>query len=244
MTLFLILLATGGVSALSLVSAWLLLNARVPVHKYTYWLVSLAAGTLMGAAFWHLLPEAIETIDVMPAMTTLVLSFTAFFIIEKVLHWQHCHDTECHEHVYGHLNLIGDAIHNFLDGVTIAAAFVVSPALGLSTTLAIALHEVPQELGDLGVLLHAGFSKRRALLANVLVALTAIVGGVVGWGFSAWAEPVVPYLLPVAAGSFLYIASSDLIPELREEGRLKHVALALGWFGIGLLIMYLALFTE
>ncbi len=243
MTLLQIILATTLVSSISLIAAWFI-SALPGKHKnITFWLVSLSAGTLMGGAFWHLLPEAIESVGVMPTMTTTLGSFVAFYIIEKVLHWQHCHNPS-HEHSFGYLNVVGDAIHNFLDGVSIAAAFVINPLLGINTAFAIALHELPQELGDIGTLMHAGFSRKKALLANFGVALTAVVGGVVGYGLTMYVQAIVPYLLPVAAGSFLYIASSDLIPELRQERDPMRSFWALAWFVLGLVIMYLALFTE
>ena len=139
----------------------------------------------------------------------------------------------------GYLNLIADAIHNFIDGLVIAATFLVDIKLGVATTIAVALHEIPQEFGDFGVLLYSGFSRTKAILSNLLVALTAITGGVLGFYLAGRIDHLVAYLLPLAAGSFIYIAASDLMPEIKQETSLKHSIISFTIFvsGIGLMLL-------
>lgn len=199
-------------------------------------LVALSAGALMGGAFLHLIPEAMEASEYVPMF---VLSgFISFFLIEKILHWRHCHKERCEIHTFGYLNLIGDFVHNFIDGTIIAAAFLTNLNLGLVTTLAIIAHEVPQEIGDFGVLLYSGFRKTRALIMNFLVALTAVLGGVFGFFVSSWISGIIPFLLAFAAGGFVYIASSDLIPEIRKEMRMKRWLFSFVVFLLGIALMY------
>jgi zinc and cadmium transporter len=142
------------------------------------------------------------------------------------------------------MNLVGDSLHNFIDGLVIASVFMVDFKLGITTTLAIALHEIPQEIGDFGVLIHAGFNKGKALVLNYIVATTVILGGVVGYFASFYIEDVMPYLLPIAAGGFIYIASSDLMPEIREETNLKKSIMSFGIFLLGIIFMYTVKFLE
>lgn len=237
MTLFYIIGATLTVSSFSLVGIGLVyyLLKRWPDSILS--LVSLSAGSMMAATFLHILPEVIEEFGAELPLTLTLTSFILFFILEKVLHWQHCHEPNCEVHSFGYLNLIGDSVHNFVDGLIIAAAFSASWELGIAATLAIALHEIPQEIGDFGVLIHSGFSRRFAVLANFGVALTSVAGGIVGYYFVSAIEHAEQFLLPLAAGSFLYIAASDLMPEIRKERQPSKVAFAFGWFmlGIGLL---------
>ena len=154
---------------------------REQLQKWLLSLVAISAGTMLGAAMFHLLPEAAEETESSQLFGLVTIAFVIFFIIEKVLHWRHCHDEECAEHSFGWMNLIGDSIHNFIDGLIIGAAYSVSPSLGIITTLAVMLHEIPQEIGDFGVLLHAGWPVKRALLANFLVATTSVLGGIIGF---------------------------------------------------------------
>lgn len=169
----------------------------------------------------HLLPEAVEEADPNLIFIIFVISFASFFLIEKLLFWRHCHKEECPIHSFGYMNLVGDGIHNFIDGLVIAGAFMINFHLGIATTLAIAAHEIPQEIGDFGVLIHAGFEYKTALIVNYLVALTVVLGGVVGYFFLSFSSNILPYILPVAAGGFVYIAASDLIPEIRREQNKK-----------------------
>jgi zinc and cadmium transporter len=239
-----IVLANVLISVLSLVAAFFLSLSVKKLKTITLWLVSLAAGSLLGGAFWHLLPEAIEVTGVQMSMFLVVFSFVGFYIVEKIIHWQHCHDAECQEHSFGYINLVGDGIHNFIDGLSIAAAFTLDFNLGVATTLAIALHEIPQEMGDLGVLMHAGFSRKKALFSNVMVGLMSVAGGVLGYFLAHVIDGSIVYLLPIAAGGFIYLAASDLIPELKREESLRKSTITLGFLMLGLAIMYLALFFE
>ncbi len=169
----------------------------------------------------------------------MIIGFVAFYMLEKILHWRHCHEGKCDVHVFTYLNLIGDAVHNFLDGIIIAASFVVNTNLGIVTTLAVIFHEIPQEFGDFGVLIYGGFSKAKALTYNFLTALTAVAGAVIGFFLSSAIENSVVFLLPLTAGGFIYIASSDLVPELRKETDIKKSLLPFIFFLLGLGFMWL-----
>jgi len=188
------------------------------------------------------LPESLESLDAMKVFGFVLMGFVLFFLIEKFLHWHHCHKAECKVHPFTYLILIGDGVHNFFDGLIIAASFFVSVPFGIVTTLLILGHELPQELGDFGVLVYGGFSKKKALIYNFLSQLTAIIGGVVGYFLSTSIENIVPYILPFAAGGFLYIAASDLVPELHKEPELKKSLTSFGFFIVGILFMLLIKF--
>jgi len=192
----------------------------------------------MGGAFLHLLPESVELSDGLDVFLFVLVGFALFFLIEKVLHWRHCHKGECKVHTFTYMNLIGDSIHNFIDGLIMATSFVISIPLGMTTTMAIALHEIPQEIGDFGVLIYGGFTKKKALVLNFLTALTAVLGGLIGFFISNMVENVKLFILPFAAGGFLYIAASDLIPEIRKETSLKKSMIYFGIFILGIFIMY------
>ena len=181
-----IILATVVVSFLSFVGIFTLSLKAKMLNKILLILVGLSAGTLMGGAFLHLLPEATEDNTGLDVFVYVLVGFIIFFIIEKVLHWRHCHKGECEIHTFTYMNLIGDSIHNFIDGLIMAASFVVSIPLGITTTIAISSHEIPQEIGDFGVLIYGGFSKKKALLLNFLVALTAVLGGLIGYFKFNW----------------------------------------------------------
>jgi len=235
-----IIFATVLISSGSFIGVLTLALSQNFLSKILMSLVSLSAGTMLAAAMLHLLPESVEALgDTLPFQLTL-LSFIGFFILERFLHWRHCHDKDhLTKHTMGTMNLIADAIHNFLDGVLIAASFATGGGLGIIATLAIALHEIPQEIGDFGVLLHSGFTKRKALLYNVLVSLTAIAGGILGYIASHTMTQFASYLIPVAAGGFIYISASDLIPELKNETSTKRTALMIATFLLGVIIMML-----
>lgn len=234
-----ILLATLLVSSGSLVGALTLTLSRPLLARLLLPLVSLSAGTMLGASFLHLLPESLATLgDTLPLRLALA-AFIGFFLLERVLHWRHCHDEDHLEsHTTGTLNLLGDAVHNFLDGALIAASFATSFELGVISTVAIALHEIPQELGDFGVLLHSGFSRRSALLANVGVSVTALLGGLFGYFASHAVASLSSFLLPIAAGGFIYISASDLIPALKA-GEAKSITPTTLIFLLGIAFMFL-----
>jgi zinc and cadmium transporter len=190
-----------------------------------------------------MIPEASEEASSLAIGLFALVGFASFFIIERVLFWHHCHKYgKCPVHMFTYMNLIGDSVHNFIDGLIMATSFVVSLPLGLTTTMAIALHEIPQEIGDFGVLIYGGFEKRKAIIVNFLIALTAVLGGLIGFFISNMVENVKLFILPFAAGGFLYIAASDLIPEIRKETSLKKSMNYFGIFILGIFIMYAVTF--
>lgn len=236
-----IILATLAISVISLLGVITLSLHDAKVKNFLIVLVGLSTGALMGGAFLHLLPEAqelAENSDVNIFLWVLI-AFVVFFIVEKILHWRHCHKEGCSVHTFGTMNLIGDAVHNFIDGLIIAAAFLVNTDLGLATMLAVALHEIPQEIGDYAVLLHAGYNKTKALIYNFLSAVVAVVGGIAGYYLINNIDSLKLYLLPFAAGGFIYIAASDLLPELRKETNTKKILASFGFFILGIILMFL-----
>lgn len=218
-----ILLSTIIISVCALVGVFTLSIKDALLNKILMRLVALSSGALLGGAFLHLMPEGIKQLDVKLFFSLVLAAIIFYLLVEKLLHWRHCHkgggcDTH---HSMGYMNLIGDSVHNFIDGLVIAGAFVVDIRLGLVTAIAMALHEIPQEIGDFGVLLYSGFTKKRALLMNFLVALATMAGGICGWILAQYSVGAEKYLLPLAAGGFIYIAASDLLPELRKNLSLK-----------------------
>ena len=182
-------------------------------------LLSYATGALLGAAFLGMIPKALEKAPALAISGTVLAGLIAFFILEKLVIWRHCHDEDCEEHSHqgGTLILVGDAFHNFVDGVVIAAAFLASPALGVATALAVIAHEIPQELGDFAILLHSGLSKARAFAYNLLSSLATLPGAVIGWFWLAEVRQAIPYVLAISAASFIYIAVADLVPGLHRR---------------------------
>jgi len=219
----------GSLGGILLGGVLLLMREQVR-GKLVPWLVSYAVGTLLGVALLDVIPEALESLKPAPVFGTLLCGILAFFILEKIVLWHHCHDDHCAEHATAApLILIGHAVHNFIDGTVIAAATYVSIPLGVTTALAVAAHEIPQEVGDFAILLHAGYSRMRALWLNVLSGSSATVGVLVAALAIDRLPHLLPYFLPVAAASFLYIAMSDLIPSLHhnpiEGGAVRQVCL-------------------
>lgn len=206
-------------------------------------LVGLAVGGLFGDAFVHLIPEGFEITD-SPTMTSvyILLGVFAFFILEKFLHWRHEHSCEFEEicvKPVGYINLASDGVHNLIDGLLIGVSYLASIEIGIATTLAIIMHEIPQEIGDFGVLIHAGFTKRRALFFNFLAASLAIAGTIISLAIGETVESYKAIMLPVAAGGFIYIAGSDLVPEMQLESSVKRstiqvLAIAAG---VGLILL-------
>jgi zinc and cadmium transporter len=210
----------GSLGGLLLASTLLLFRDHVRV-KLVPWLVNYAVGTLLGVALLALLPEALQALSPRRVFETLLGGIILFFVLEKLVLWRHCHTNDCEVHGTGaSLILIGDAFHNFVDGAMIGAAVLTSVPLGVSTAIAVATHEVPQEVGDFAVLLHAGYSRRRALLLNVLSGVSAILGAALAVLLVDAMPTLKPYLLCIAASSFLYIAMADLIPDL-HSGRIE-----------------------
>ena len=210
------------------------------LKKILLLLVSFAAGGLLGGAFIHLLPETVAEFGFSVTTSLYVLSgILLFFILEKFIQWRHCHHptTEAHPHPFAYMNLVGDGVHNLIDGMIIAASYIISIPVGIATTVAVIMHEIPQEMGDFGVLVHGGFSRKKALLMNFLTALTALVGAVFVLLLNGTAG-LSAILLPLAAGGFIYIAGSDLIPELHKEIGMKKASLQLVFLVLGIAIMY------
>lgn len=234
----------GFLSALA-ASVFLLLpdpgRTRVLPH-----LISFATGALLGAAFLALLPRAFEGMAAQNVGLTVLAGLLAFFMLEKAVLWRHCHHDECEAHgpgdqqrdaAAGVMVLVGDGIHNLLDGVLIAAAFLTDFHLGVVTSVAVVAHEVPQEVGDLAVLLNAGFTRTRAFITNVLASLASVLGGVVAFFWLERTQELLPYVLAVAAASFVYVAVADLIPGLhrRVDARASLFQILLIGAGVGVI---------
>lgn len=237
---FFALVSVVIVSLVSLVGVTILAVSPERLNRIVFILVSLAVGALFGDAFIHLLPEAYRKFsDNLTVAYLVIAGFFIFFLIEKYLHWHHHHDEDkgVHIHPVGYNNLIADGIHNFIDGVLIGASYLVSLPLGMATTLAVVLHEIPQEIGDFGVLVSAGFTRKRAILVNFLTALTAIVGTIVALSFGASATTLTDYALPFTAGGFIYIAATDLLPTLQKETRISRSVMQIAAIVLGLALM-------
>jgi zinc and cadmium transporter len=231
-----ILAATIIDGLLGLVGVFSLFMKDKTLSKIIIILVAFSAGALLGGGFFHLLAESLQTLDAMTSFGYLFVGFILFFLVEKFLHWHHCHDGRCDEHSFSYMIMFGDAIHNIIDGLVIAASFFVGVPFGIITTVLIIAHEIPQELGDFGVMVYGGFSKKRAIVFTFLAQLTSVLGGIIGF-LLAGSQGFVPFLLPFAAGGFFYIAASDLIPELHKENNLKKSMISFAFFVIGVLFM-------
>ena len=227
-------------SLVSLIGIIFLSVNEKTLNNILFILIGFATGGLLGGAFFHLLPEALEkSSNITLTFLYSILGFIIFFILERYIHWRHCHEEgKCDVHAVSYLSLIGDGVHNLIDGMIIATSFQVNISFGLTTTLAIILHEIPQEIGDFGVLVYGGFSKLKALFYNFLSALTAIIGVFIGYFLTTSIGNFSNVLLPIAAGGFIYIAASDLVPELHKEPDLKKSTLAIITFILGIILMY------
>jgi len=234
----------------SLIGGLLLLSRQKFALKISHFLAAFAAGTLLGAAFFDLLPEALEhaeetggSVDIF--LWTLI-GIIFFFFIERFLHWFHHHeDYHSDEHAKSTVPLIivGDTIHNFLDGIVIALTFLVSIPLGIVTTLAIAAHEIPQEIGDFGLLLHKGVKRRKVILINIMSAAAAFIGAFLAYFLGERIEGILPIALSLTAGFFIYIAASDLIPEIHHENRKGFAFIESVLLLVGILFVYIAVST-
>lgn len=235
----------GGVlmTGIAMVGSVTLLMKPATLDRLLLPLVALAAGSLIGGAFFHMIPAGLEaTGSILGVCITVVAGFLAFFILEQLLHWHHCHraSSECRQPL-SYLVLIGDGLHNFLGGLAIAGTFLIDVRLGITSWIAAAAHEVPQELGDFGVLVHSGWSRRRALLLNALSGMTFLVGGLLTYWLSF--ENDVSWLIALAAGNFIYIGASDLVPEVNKHHTFGTSAVHLLAFVLGLAAMLLARLT-
>lgn len=239
--------AVAVVSGVSLAGALTFVVRPRTLDRAMLALISFAAGALLGDAFIHLLPEIAESeagFDV-AASLALLGGVIAFFVLEKVLHWHHAHYArEEVIHPVAVTNLVGDGLHNFIDGSIVAASFLVSTRLGIATSLAVVLHEIPQELGDFAILVRAGLKPRRALLLNLLSALAAMAGAIATLAVSSIVEGVERALVPVTAGAFVYIASTDLLPELHKEPELGKSVVQLVGVLAGVAVMLSLLVVE
>ncbi|HEB55568.1 MAG TPA: ZIP family metal transporter [Gammaproteobacteria bacterium] len=240
----------GGVLSVLAASVYLLLP-NAPRQRLLPHLVSFAIGALLGAAFLALLPHAMMlSRDFHGLGLTVLLGILAFFSLEKMVLWRHCHAQDCEAHGHnesvnvnaspGILILVGDGLHNMVDGVLIASAFLTDFHLGVVTSLAVAAHEIPQEVGDFAVLLHSGFSRSRALLFNILSSLTSIIGAVVAYYSFEGAQFLLPYVLAIAASSFIYIAVADLIPGLHKRTHFSASVQQLSLILLGVAVIYWA----
>src|SRR3989338_5919985 len=242
------LLSVFLVSLISFIGIFTLLFKPKTLKSILLYFVSFSAGALFGDVFLHLLPESVEKIGFTLSVSLSVLFGIVFsLLIEKFIHWRHCHIPPSKEHVhpFAMMNLLGDATHNFIDGILIAASYLVSIPLGIATTIAVLFHEIPQEIGDFGVLLHGGFTRAKAIMFNFLVALTAVAGAAITLVIGSAAEQAVPFLVPFAASVFIYIAGYDLIPELhKDEANFSESAIHLLWFVLGIGVMLALLLLE
>jgi zinc and cadmium transporter len=227
----------GGVVAV-LLAATVLTVRPAQLERALPRLVNFSTGTLLGAALLGMLPRAVETLPMATAATVLLAGLLSFFVLEKLLLWRHCHKHDCDVHASsGPLLVVGDAFHNFVDGVVIAGAFLSSTSLGVTVALSTIAHEVPQEAGEFMVYLRSGYTRRKALVLNVATSLTSVVGAVVGYLFLAGTLVVVPYLLAFAAAGFLYVALADLVPGQRGKTSLALTALDLFLVAAGVAII-------
>ena len=241
-TLLYIIVSVLIVSLISFIGILFLIKQKW-LDKVVFYLVSFAVGTLLAGAFLHILPEAIEENGEPHIIFVFVLvGMVAFYVIEKFMWWHHCHHSPhatCRRHKKGvaYLNLIGDGLHNLLDGAIIATTYLASIPLGIITTMAVLAHEVPQEIGDFGILVFGGFSKFKALAWNFISGLTALIGGVLVYFLASYFEGILVYLMALSAGSFIYIAGVDLIPHLHEEKEMKKSLIQFGMILLGILII-------
>ncbi|MDD4005458.1 MAG: ZIP family metal transporter [Elusimicrobiaceae bacterium] len=216
MTAVFIAILLGNVISV-LCAAVLLLAGEKLQERLMPWLLSFATGTLLCTGFAGMLPKALSQALPQHVMLALLGGILLFFLLEKTLLWRHCHNKNCTLHsAAGHIVILGDSVHNFMDGVAIAAAFSNSPSLGIGTAIAVFAHELPQEVGDFAVLLNSGFSKSRALMWNLLSGLAALLGGLLAWLVMDIMKAVIPYALAFSAASMIYVAMADLIPSLRN----------------------------
>ena len=236
------------VSLISLIGIFTFSLKEEDLKRMILYLVSFSAGGLFGDAFIHLIPEAMEDNGFRIHASLLIIFGILFsFAVERFLQWRHCHILTSHEHPHplAYMNLLGDAVHNFIDGLVIGGSYLVSIPLGVATTLAVVFHEIPQEIGDFGVLVYGGFPKSKALFFNFLTALTAILGAILALSFGFLVKGSIPILIPFAAGNFIYIAGSDLIPEIRrEQPETLESTLQLTAIAFGILVMFSLVFLE
>ncbi|MCS7119964.1 MAG: ZIP family metal transporter [Nitrososphaerota archaeon] len=236
------------VSLLSLVGILYFLISEENLKNIILYLVSFSAGGLFGDAFIHIIPELGEHSGFTPDTSIFILlGIVSSFIVEKFFQWRHCHipTSEEHPHSFAYVNLFGDSVHNFIDGLIIGGSYMMGTSVGVATTLAVMFHEIPQEMGDFGVLIYGGFTKKKAVMFNLLTAFTALIGTIAALMMGTMINSFTSYLMPFAAGSFIYIAGSDLIPEIRkEEPNLLKSTTQLLSLTLGILVIFSLSFLE
>jgi zinc and cadmium transporter len=238
-TLGWIIVLGAAMSGIAMVGSITLVLSEETLDRLLVPLVALAAGSLLGGAFLHMLPEAIEELGNTQAVWLWFLAgFTTFFVLEQYLHWHHCHRSTSKHRPMGHLILIADGLHNFIGGLSVASAFFIDHRVGLITWVAAAAHEIPQELGDFGILVNSGWDRTRALIYNVVSGSTFLVGGIVAYAVSGAVDIV--FLVPFAAGNFVYISATDLLPELTTDPALRSKTSSFLAFLVGLAILWAA----
>jgi zinc and cadmium transporter len=237
-TLAWILVAGVGMSLLALVGTVTVVLPPATLERLLLPMVGLAAGSLLGGAFFHMVPESVDSLgNGLGVYGALAMGFLVFFVLEQFLHWHHCHRADHSGHrPLGYLILLADGLHNLIGGLAVGGAFMVDVRVGAITWLVAAAHEIPQELGDFGVLVHSGWRARAALLWNFASALTFLVGALIAYGLAEHIE--VAYLLPFAAGNFIYIAAADLLPEITSEPRSRDKLETTAAFLVGLGILF------
>ena len=241
------LISAGAISLISLVGILTLMISRRWLDRAIPLLISLAVGALFGDALVHLLPEAYKNSS-SPQLTSfyVIVGIMVFFLLERFLHWHHEHHKQSIDpiHPVAYINIVSDAVHNLLDGLIIGAAYLVSVPIGIATSVAVAFHEIPQEQGDFGIMVHAGFSPKRALCVNFLCAILALIGVVISMLIGPSVNDYTSVMIPVTAGGFIYIAGSDLIPELHHEHGVAGSVAQFIMVVVGISVMYALLLLE
>ncbi len=235
------------VSLISLIGIFTISVKQDKLKKILIYLVSFSAGAILGDVFIHLLPGIVRENGFTPFISIFIISGIAFsFIVEKIIHWRHCHMplSENHAHPFAIVNLFGDSIHNLIDGIIIGSSFLVNLPVGIATSIAVLFHEIPQEIGDFAVLLHGGFSKARALFYNFLTGITAILGLIISLVAQKYIAGITLFLIPFSAGSLIYVAGSDLIPELHKETKARKSLWQFALFIAGVFVMMVLLLFE
>ena len=231
-------LTAASVGSVALSGSLLLLNNKW-LGKISGYLLYFAGGTLLGSALLGLIPEATETIGLEHVVEWVLIGILFFFVLEKIILWRTCHnnDSERQNHAAAPMIIIGDAFHNAIDGVVIAASFLSSVELGIFVTISVVLHEIPQELGDFGILIKSGYSRKKALLYNLLSGSSSLVAGISAYFLLDVVQNYIPYVIAIAASSFLYVSMADLIPEMHKETKPKESAIQIIMILTGVLII-------
>lgn len=243
-----IILTTFIISLFSLSGIFALSLREKTLHSILFFLVAFSAGTILGASLFDLLPEAVEMVNEPTVFIYIALGYVTFFVLERFIYWYHGHghaddieslkDERTITKNFAYLNILGDGIHNFIDGMIIAASFNVGIHVGIATTVAVIFHELPQEMGDYGILIYAGFERTRALILNFAASLSVVLGGLFAVFFLETVNALSGFLISFSAGAFLYLAASELIPELREEKDFSRALVQFALFILGLAVIW------